>query len=77
MPRLVLTEEQTKMIYTSAEPIRICGSDGSVFGVIPPPLPWSDEEIAEAKRALASGEPGYTFKEVMAHLHSLEHSKDP
>jgi hypothetical protein len=33
---------------------------------------WTEEDIADARRRLASDEPRYTTAQVLAHLKSLE-----
>jgi len=70
MLQLVLTDEQAKQLTKELKPIEVCDSRGNVLGTFTPF--WTEEDIAEAKRRLASDEPRYTFAEVMEHLRSLE-----
>jgi hypothetical protein len=69
MPQITLTEEQAQVVVASLQPVRVCDTDGKVLAVIPPI--WSAEDIAEAKRRLASTEPRYSTSQVLAYLRSL------
>jgi hypothetical protein len=70
MPHIVLSEEQAKVVASALQPIQVRDAKGTVLGVIP--SIWTDEDIAEAKRRLASNGPWYTTEQVLAHLRSLE-----
>jgi hypothetical protein len=70
MPHIVLNDEQAKIVATALRPVQVRDSKGNVLGQIPPI--WTEEDIADAKRRLASNEPWYTTAEVLARLHSLK-----
>ena len=70
MPQIVLNEEQAKVVATSLQPVQVRDAQGNLLGTIPPI--WTEEDIAEAKRVLASNGPWYTTEQVLAHLRSLE-----
>jgi hypothetical protein len=70
MPQIVLNDEQAQVVATALQPVQVRDAKGNYLGTIPPI--WTDEDIAEAKRQLASNEPWYTTAEVLAHLRSLQ-----
>ena len=70
MLQIVLTDEQAKVVASALKPVQVCDSRGNVLGRIDPI--WTEEDIAEAKRRLASDEPRYTTAQVLEHLRSLE-----
>jgi len=70
MPHIVLNEEQAKVVATALQPVQVQDAKGNHLGTIPPI--WTEEDIAEAKRALESKGPWYTTEQVLAHLRSLE-----
>jgi hypothetical protein len=70
MPHIVLSEEQAKVVASALQPVQVRDAKGTVLGVIP--SIWTEEDIAEAKRRLASNGPWYTTEQVLAHLRSLE-----
>jgi hypothetical protein len=70
MPEIVLTEEQAKVVLSSLKPILVKDSKGNFLGTLPPI--WTEEDVAEAKRRLATETTWYTTEQVMAHLRSLE-----
>jgi hypothetical protein len=70
MPHIVLSEEQAKVVASALQPIQVRDAKGTVLGVIP--SIWTEGDIAEAKRRLASNGPWYTTEQVLAHLRSLE-----
>jgi len=70
MLEIVLTEEQSKVIASALKPVQVRTSTGTVVGMIAPA--WTEEDIAEAKRRLASDQPRRTTAEVLAYLRSLE-----
>ena len=70
MLEIVLTDEQAKVVATALKPVQVRDPKGNVLGCINPI--WTEEDIAEAKRALASDEPWYTTEQVLAYLRSLE-----
>jgi hypothetical protein len=70
MPQIMLTEEQAKQVAEAREPIQVCDARGNVLGYVSPL--WTEEEIADARRRLASDEPRYTTAQMLDHLRSLE-----
>jgi hypothetical protein len=53
MTQLVLDTQQAQMVASTRETIEICDPDGKVLGVLTPA-----DEIAEAKRRIASANEG-------------------
>lgn len=75
MIRIVLDDEQAKAIIAAKDQVEVCDENGRVLGVIDraiPPARFSEEEIARAKRNLATPGPRYTTEQVLEHLRSLE-----
>ena len=70
MPQIMLNDEQARVLETALQPIEVLNSKGKLIRVIPPI--WTEQDIAEAKKALASKEPRYTTAEVLSYLRSLE-----
>jgi hypothetical protein len=70
MPEIVLTAEQARVVEGSLVPVVVRNVNGAVLGSLPPI--WTAEDIADAKRRLASDEPRYTTAQVLEHLRSLE-----
>jgi hypothetical protein len=70
MVQLVLTDEQLRVLAEAGYSLPIVDANGRLVGVASPP-PFTDEEIAEAKRRLASDQPRYTTAEVIAKLNAL------
>jgi len=70
MSPIVLNDEQAKQAASSLKPVEVCDSRGNFLGTFTPF--WTEEDIAEAKRRLASDEPRYTTAQVLRHLESLE-----
>jgi hypothetical protein len=69
MLEIVLNPEQAKVVASSLQPVQVRDERGNVLGVIAPA--WTEEEIADAKRRLASGEPRLTLAQVLQHLGSV------
>jgi hypothetical protein len=69
MPHIVLSEEQTDVVTRSTEPVEVRDSEGRVLACIP--AAGHGDEIAEAKRRLASDQPRYTSQQVQSHLQAL------
>ncbi len=69
MTRIVLTDEQAKLVAAATKPVPVCDSAGNVLGFLNPV--WSEDDIAEAKKTLAANDPWYTTEQVLAHLRSL------
>ncbi len=70
MTHIVLNEEQARIVASALQPVQVRDGKGNVLGVIPPV--WTAEDIADAKRRLASNEPHYTTEQVLDYLRSLE-----
>jgi hypothetical protein len=70
MVQIVLTDEQAQVVASALQPVRVCDSQGNFLGSITPI--WTAEDIADAKRRLASNEPRYTTAQVLEYLRSLE-----
>ena len=66
----MLTDEQAKQLTAELKPLEVCDSQGNVLGTFTPL--WTEADVADAKRRLASDEPRYPFAHVMEHLRSLE-----
>ncbi len=69
MPQIVLTDEQAEVVSTALKPVQVCDAQGNLLAVIQPT--WTEEDIAEAKRRLASDQPRYTTAQVLEHLRAL------
>lgn len=70
MKQLVLTDEQAKLVAASRKPVSVVDSRGNSLGTITPA--WTEADVVEAKRRLASEQPRYTTAQVLEHLRSLE-----
>jgi hypothetical protein len=70
MNQIVLTDEQAKAVASTLKPIPVRDSKGALLGTFTPI--WTEEDIADAKRRLASDEPRYTTAQVLDYLRSLE-----
>ena len=70
MAHIVLNEDQTRIVASAGQPVEVRDPKGNVLGVIAPI--WTEEDLAEAKRILASDQPWHTTEQVLAHLRSLE-----
>jgi hypothetical protein len=66
MVHIVLNDEQARVVASALQPVQVRDSQGNVLGILPPI--WTEEDIVEAKRILASSEPWYTTEQVLAHL---------
>jgi hypothetical protein len=71
MPEIILTQEQTEVVAQARDTVQVRDPKGNVLGYIEPP-DFMPEEIAEAKRALASNQPRFTTAQVLEYLRSLE-----
>jgi len=74
MPQIILTQEQADLAAKSLEPVQLCDPVGNIIASIAPV--WTMEDIAEAKRALASPGPWYTGAQVQARLRALQEEWD-
>ena len=70
MNPIVLTDEQAKALATVLKPVQVRDKKGTLLGTFTPI--WTEEDIADAKRRLASDEPRYTTAQVLEYLRSLE-----
>jgi hypothetical protein len=81
MTQITLSDDQTRQLSEASAPIVFVDSRGRKLGELSSvdrdtsEETISDEELAEIKRRMASPGPGYTTKEVLAHLHSLGTAK--
>jgi hypothetical protein len=72
MHDLILNEEQARVAAGSLHPLQVRDARGNVVGTFSPI--WTEEDIAEAKRRLASHEPRYTTAQVLDYLKALKKS---
>ena len=70
MPRIILDDEQVKIISESCQTVEIADRSGQIIGYFA--HGFTEEDIAIAKERLASDEPRYSTRDVLDHLHSLE-----
>jgi len=70
MTQVVLNQEQSAIVAKSLVPVQVCSPSGEVLGIIEPAV--TQEEIAEARRRLASDQPRYRTPEVIEYLESLD-----
>jgi hypothetical protein len=70
MTQIILSEEQARIVSEARELVEILNPRGDVLARIEPPQLL--EEIAEAKRRLASAQPRYSAQQVHARLQALE-----
>jgi hypothetical protein len=70
MTRIVLTDEQAKVVNEATTPVAVCDASGTVLGFLSPA--WTEADIAEAKKRLATDSPRLTTADVLAYLRSLE-----
>lgn len=71
MKHLVLNDEQMKVLAEAQRQVEVRDSAGHLIGYLQF-VGFTQAEIEEAKRRLASDEPRYTTAQVLAHLRSLE-----
>jgi hypothetical protein len=74
MLQIVLNDEQAKVVASALKPVQVRDGKGNVLGVINPI--WTEEDIAEAKRRLASPGPRYTSEQVQRRLQALQEEWD-
>jgi hypothetical protein len=70
MVQLILNDEQAQVLATALQPIQVCDAKGNVLRIIPPI--WTEADIVEAKKTLATEKTWYTTEQVLAHLRALE-----
>jgi hypothetical protein len=68
MSHIVLNAEQAKLVASALKPVQVRDAAGNVLGYIPPV--WTEEDVADAKRRLASDGPRYTTAQVLEYLRS-------
>lgn len=74
MSELILNDEQAQAIRNAPGQVTLRDSAGNYLGFVA--RDFTSEDVAEAKRRLASDEPRMTTQEVLKYLDSLEHSQD-
>ncbi len=74
MNQIILNAEQAKVAASLHKPVPVCDDKGNLLGTYTPL--WSEEDIAEAKRRLASPGPWYTGEQVQARLQALQQEWD-
>ncbi|MBI3467801.1 MAG: hypothetical protein HY000_32735 [Planctomycetes bacterium] len=72
MQQITLDKVQSEIIVHAQGKVQIRDHTGKVLGYLS--RPFTAEQIAEAKRRLASDQPRYTTEQVLAHLRSLDPS---
>jgi hypothetical protein len=70
MPKLVLTEEQARLVAESNAPVEVVDRQGNIY--TPIRLELTAERFAELKRSAASPGPWYTGDQVQARLRALD-----
>jgi hypothetical protein len=73
MSHIVLSEEQLRVFAAATGPIELRDTRGNVLASVPPP-PVAEEEAAEARCRLASGQPRWSAGQVeglLARLNEL------
>lgn len=77
MTHITLDSAQAKLVLQSRDQVQLWDPDGNVIGIVAPApnfaaedSPFTAEEIAAAKRALAAPGPWRTTQEVLERLRS-------
>lgn len=70
MVEIVLTEEQTRVITSARNPVQVRDHKGNFVGTIAPV--WTETDIAEANRILATNATWHTTEQVLDHLRTRE-----
>lgn len=70
VPHIVVDDRQAKIISEAGQTVEILDQHGNHLGYVA--HPFTDEDIAVAKRRLQSDEPRFTTQEVFSHLRSSE-----
>lgn len=70
MQHIVVSDQQAKLIAEATEGVEIREQRGGHLGYVA--HGFTEEDISIAKRRMASDEPRYTTREVLAHLASLD-----
>jgi uncharacterized protein YmfQ (DUF2313 family) len=74
MTKLILTEEQVRILIEALEAVQVCDPAGRVLTTIEPGL--SAGILAEVKKRAASPGPWYTGAQVQARLRALQEEWD-
>ncbi len=72
MPHITLSDAQLNLVAQAQDPVAVHDEQGRLRGFIS--MVASAEEVADAKRALASREARYTTAEVLSKLRALDAS---
>ena len=70
MDRIVLDDQQARVVAGTTRRVELVDLNGKHLGYVT--HDFTPEDIAEAKRRLASDERRYTAEQVLEHLRSLE-----
>lgn len=70
MPHIIVDDQQAQIIAQSPNNLEIRDRQGRCLGYVA--HGFTDEDIALAKKRLASDEPRFTTQQVLDHLRSLE-----
>jgi hypothetical protein len=70
MSHIVVSDDQARIICAATGNVEIRDQHGNHLGYVA--HGFTNDDIAIARRRLASEEPRYTTKEVLEHLESLE-----
>ena len=70
MPHIVVDDKQAKIIAEAKESIEIRDRHGKHLGYVA--HQFTDEDLTIAKQRLSSDQPGFSTREVLDHLGSLE-----
>jgi hypothetical protein len=70
MNQIILNEEQAKVAASLRKPVPVCDDKGNLLGTYTPL--WTEEDIAEAKRRLASPGVCFTSAQVQSRLEALQ-----
>lgn len=71
MAQIVLTEEQLRIVESSAESIEVLDSSGRLVASFVPLSPIDDETLRECRRRLASDQPRIPSAQVRLYLARL------
>jgi hypothetical protein len=72
MQQIVLTDAQVEVIARATTDLEVRDPEGNVMGYLHRTNASEQAYLATVRRRLASDEPCYSTKEVLAHLSSLE-----
>jgi hypothetical protein len=70
MTQIILNDEQARVFVTAGESVELRDESGRLLGLAS--RGPTEEELAEARRRLASDGPWFTTQQVLDHLRSLE-----